>query len=80
MPCLIYAYPRDWRPASLTFAVVFRTGPYPTHVWGTYTDNMLTLPFGEKRYPLELNGDTATCKFVKPRTDLVYGVWWGWSA
>jgi hypothetical protein len=77
MPCLIYAYPRDWRPASLTLAVVFRSGPYPADVWGTYTDNMLKLPFGEKRYPLTLKGDTATCKFVKPRTDQVYGVWWG---
>jgi hypothetical protein len=77
MPCLIYGYPRDWRPASLTLAVVFRTQPYPAHIWGTYADNMLKLAFGEKRYPLMLNGDTATCKFVRPRTDHVYAVWWG---
>ena len=76
MPCLIYAYPRDWRPASLTLAVVFRTQPYPDRVWGTYADNILKLSFGEKRYPIQLNGDTATCRFVRPRRDLVYGVWW----
>jgi hypothetical protein len=76
MPCLVYGFPRDWRPASLTLAVVFQEQPYPEQVWGTYTDNFLKLPFGEKRYPLTLNGDTATCKFVKPRTDQVYGVGW----
>jgi hypothetical protein len=76
MPCLIYGYPRDWRPASLTLVVVFRAKPYPAYIWGTYADNMLNLPFGEKRYPLKLNGDTATCKFMRPRTDQVYAVWW----
>ncbi|HJP69255.1 MAG TPA: hypothetical protein VJ846_10165 [Sphingomicrobium sp.] len=34
MPCLIYAYPRDWRPASLTLAVVFQDEPYPAEIWG----------------------------------------------
>ncbi len=77
MPCLVYGYPRDWKPASLTLAVVFRSEPYPTELWGTYADNILKLAYGEKRYPLTLNGDTVTCKFVGPRTDQVYGVWWG---
>jgi hypothetical protein len=76
MPCLIYGYPRDWRPASLTLAVAFRTEPLPELVWGTYTNNIMKLPFGEKRYPLQLKEGTATCKFLNPRTDQLYAVWW----
>lgn len=76
MPCLIYGYPRDWRPASLTLAAVFRNEPYPAQVWGTYADNILKLPHGEPRYLLTLNGNTATCKFMNPRTDQLYGIWW----
>jgi hypothetical protein len=57
-------------------AVVFRTEPYPVQVWATYTDNILKLSHGEKRFPLLLDGNTAKCKFVNPRTDQLYGIWW----
>ncbi|TCJ35198.1 hypothetical protein [Parafrankia sp. BMG5.11] len=76
MPCLIYSYPRDWRPASLTLAVAFLSEPHPATIWGTYTDNIMKLAFGHERYVLNLNGNTATCRFLQPRTDLLYAIWW----
>lgn len=76
MPCLIYSYPRDWRPASLTLVVAFLSEPYPEKIWGAYTDNIMKLPFGQQRHALKLGGNTATCRFVQPRTDLLYAVWW----
>jgi len=75
MPCLIYGYPSDWKPVSLTLFVVFRTRPYPTYVWDNYTDNILKLPHGEKRYPLRLNGDAVT-QVCEAEDGQVYGVWW----
>lgn len=76
MPCLLYAYPRDWRPASLTLAVAFLSESHPEHVWATYSNNITKLPYGEQRYPLTIQEDRATCKFVRPRTDHLYGIWW----
>ncbi len=76
MPCLIYGYPRDWKPVSLTLVVVFRTRPYPTYVWDNYTDNILKLPHGEKRYPLRLNGDGRDVQVCEAEDGQVYGVWW----
>jgi len=76
MPCLIYAFPRDWEPATLTLAVAFHAEPYPTYVWGTYSDNILKLPHGAQRYPIVLSNGVANCTFKKPRRELIYGVWW----
>ena len=76
MPCLIYAFPRDWRPRSLTLGVAFRNEPYPERIWGIMAPSFFELTFGEERYELKLDKDTATCKFVNPRRDQLYAIWW----
>lgn len=76
MPCLIYAFPRDWRPRSLTLGVAFRREPYPRRIWGITAPTFLDLAFAEERYDLTLDKDTATCKFVNPRRDRLYGIFW----
>jgi hypothetical protein len=76
MPCLLYAYPREWRPGSLALAVSFDSEPRPGEVWGVVGDSVFSLVYGERRYPLVLRDNVAICKFVGPRTDRLYGVWW----
>lgn len=76
LPALIYGIPRDWRPASLTLAAVFRTAPHPTSIWAVVAPDFFQVSYGTERYPLELAADTATCRFVRPRTDRLYGIVW----
>lgn len=77
MPCLIYGYPRDWQPASLTLVVNFQTEPYPSYIWATVVENVIKLPFGEKRYVLTISDGQAVCRFVNPQRDQLYAL--GWS-
>lgn len=80
LPCLVYSYPRDWRPASLTLVVAFQSEPYPDQVWATVADNIMRLPFGEERYLLKIEGEGQTmCRFIGPRRDRLYCVWWSES-
>jgi len=76
MPCLVYGFPRDWKPATLTLAVTFRREPYPSAIWATVAESFLDVSFGEERYELPLDNDTATCKIVKRRRERLYAVWW----
>ena len=76
MPCLIYSFPRDWKPATLTLAVAFRQEPRPSNVWAIVAPSFFDVSFGEERYELPLDKDTATCKIIKPRRDRLYAVWW----
>jgi hypothetical protein len=76
LPALIYGIPRDWRPASLTLAVVFRSTPYPTSIWAVVAPDFFQVSYGGQRYPVELAGDAATCRIVKPRADRIYAVEW----
>jgi hypothetical protein len=76
MPCLIYGFPRDWKPATLTLVVAFRQLPHPSSVWAVVAPSFFDLSFGEERYEVTLDKDTATCKIMKPRRDRLYAVWW----
>ena len=76
MPCLIYGFPRDWQPASLTLVVAFRQEPHPSKVWAIVAPSFFDVSFGEERYELTLDKGTATCKIMKPRRDRLYAVWW----
>ncbi len=80
LPCLVYGYPRDWRPASLTLAVSFLEEPHPASVWGVVADSFLELSFAKERYELRLADGVATCRFVNPRRDQLYGMWWAPSS
>ena len=80
MPCLVYSYPREWRPVSLTLVLHFQTEPHPSHVWATVADNIMKLSFGEERYALKLNDGQVVCRFANPRRDRLYGMWWRYSA
>ena len=76
LPALIYGIPRDWRPASLTLAAVFRNRPHPTRIWAVVAPDFFQISYGGERYPLEVVGDTATCRVLNPRTDRMYGIAW----
>ncbi|MDQ1743463.1 MAG: hypothetical protein QOE23_1802 [Pseudonocardiales bacterium] len=76
MPCLIYGYPRDWKPATLTLAVVFKRPPYPQQAWAVSAPNFFELVYATDRHELPVDGDTITCRFERPRTDRLYGIWW----
>lgn len=76
MPCLIYGFPRDWKPETLTLVVAFRRQPHPSSIWAIVAPSFFDLSFGEERYELTLDNDIATCKIVKPRRDRLYAVTW----
>ena len=76
MPCLIYGYPRDWRPASLTLAVSFLEQQDPERIWGVYAESFFDLMYSAERHALALDDGVATCRFVNPRRDQLYAVWW----
>lgn len=75
-PFLVYAFPRDWRPRTLTLVVAFNGKEPPEEVTAVVADGFLSLSFAEERYQLPLTDGIATCKIVTPRRDRVYGVWW----
>lgn len=76
IPALVYAMPRDWRPASLHMAVVFRQ-ERPTRVWASVSDTLVTAPFAARRWELTVDETgTASCKFQTPPKDNTYAVVW----
>jgi hypothetical protein len=76
MPCLIYGYPRDWRPASLTLAVAFRDGTVPDRVEALVAPNFFELVYGTDRYELHSDGGMFSCRFVRPSTGRLYAIVW----
>ena len=75
--CLIYGYPRDWRPATLTLTVSFLDeGPLPGRVWAVVADSFFSAIFGEERYALVPQLGTAVCRVERPRRDRLYGICW----
>lgn len=79
LPCLLYAFPRDWRPKSLTLVVSFLEEPHPFEVWAFQAPNFIEASYAAERYPLAIEAGTATCRFVNPRRDRMYGCWWRWD-
>ena len=75
-PGFVYGFPRDWRPARLTFGVSFMVQPYPAQVWAVVADSFMAASFGEERYDLPLRQDVAVCRVERPRRDRLYGIWW----
>lgn len=76
LPCLLYAFPRDWSPASLTLAATFIEPPHPSEAWVIVAESFFDLSFGHERHVLATSGDTVTCRIVAPRRDRLYGLWW----
>lgn len=76
LPALIYGYPRDWRPASLTLVVTFLDGDKPASACALVADNFFSLVFGAQRHPLKFEDDTVTCRFERLRTDRLYAITW----
>lgn len=76
LPCLVYGYPRDWRPKTLTLAVAFVDMLMPSEVWAVMADSFFGICFGEDRHALTPVDGVASCKFVNPRRNQLYGVWW----
>jgi hypothetical protein len=76
LPCLIYAYPRDWRPRTLTFGVTFLEQQIPHEAWAIVGESFFEVVFGKERYPLKFDGSRVTCRIENPRRDRVYGVGW----
>lgn len=76
IPALIYGYPRDWRPASLTLAVSFLGSIMPQTAWAVAADNFFSVLFGVKRHHLIPKDGTVTCRFERLRTDRLYAIAW----
>lgn len=77
IPALIYALPRDWRPASLRMAVVFKGRARPQVVQASVSSTLLNVSFGEERYSVPVDGDgTAACRFERPGRWSVYSLSW----
>jgi len=76
LPCLLYGLPRDWRPATLTLAVRFLDGSAPSETWGIHSPTFFEMSYAHRRHRLEMADNRAICRFVSPRHDRVYGVWW----
>lgn len=76
LPCLIYAFPRDWKPSELRLAVAFRHTPYPSTVWAVVAPTFFELVFAEERYPLPLQEGMVMARIERPRRDRLYGIFW----
>lgn len=76
LPCLLYGLPRDWRPTTLTLVATFLEEPQPTEVWGIHAPTFFEMCYAHRRTLLDVDGDTAVCRFVNPRHDRVYALWW----
>jgi hypothetical protein len=77
IPALIYGFPRDWRPTTLTLSVDFGFEHRPAQVWGTLGANFFEIIFGATRYELKISSDNvATCRFERPRRDRLYAISW----
>lgn len=77
MPCLLYALPRDWQPATLTLAVRFLDQPPPDEVHAVHAPTFFEMSFASRRERLVGgNAGLFTCRFARPRRDMVYGLWW----
>jgi len=76
MPCLIYAFPRDWRPASVTMMVTFANEPYPEVVWGVIGNGLMELVYGIDRHPLVVKRGMAHFKVLNPKRWMVFGLVW----
>ncbi|RBY76887.1 hypothetical protein DQ239_11860 [Blastococcus sp. TF02-09] len=75
-PCLVYGFPRDWRPSALTMGVSFLEHPYPTAVWAVVADSFFEVAFARERYPLRPHEGAYICRFRDPRRDRLYALWW----
>jgi hypothetical protein len=76
LPCLIYAFPRDWHPGRLTLIVTFDDPSRPGEVWGGMAGSFFDLVYGTDRHELNVRDGVATCTFVNPRRDQLYAIWW----
>ena len=79
LPLVLYGFPRDWRPASIRFAVAFLGDDLPQRVWAIVADSILDVGFGHERHAIQVDDNgMATCRIDNPRRDQLYGVWWEW--
>lgn len=77
LPCMVYAFPRDWQPTTLTLAVSFLDDQSPASVWAFQAPNFIEANFAKDRYELIPKQGMAMCRFQEPRRDRIYGIWWG---
>lgn len=77
LPAIVYGYPRDWRPRSLTIVASFQT-PVPDNIWAVAAANFHDLSFAGTKHELEYDDESGyvMCKFVGPRRDRIYGIVW----
>lgn len=76
LPCILYAYPRDWRPRTLTFGVTFLQASVPDEAWAIVGESFFEVAFGKERYQLVFEGTRVTCRIENPRRDRTYGLTW----
>lgn len=76
-PYLVYAFPRDWKPATLTLTVIFDKQSVPQMVHGVVAKTTFDLSYGREHHTLTVQDDgQATICIRRPRRDRLYGIWW----
>ncbi len=76
LPALIYGYPRDWRPASISLLITFRDRPHPSRIEAVVARNFFELVYGVERHVLGTEDGVASVRFERPRTDRLYAIIW----
>lgn len=76
LPCLIYGFPRDWKPSSLRLAVAFRRAPVPERIWAVVAATFFDLACATERHELPVQDNMVMARIDEPRRDRLYGVFW----
>lgn len=75
LPLLLFGFPADWTPQSLSFAVAF-LDESPSEAWALVADTVFDIGFGHERTALAVVDGMARCRFEDPSWDQLYGIWW----
>lgn len=76
LPCLLYGFPRDWKPSSLRLAAAFRRKPLPAQIWAVIAPTFFHLACATERHELPLQDDMVMARIDRPRRDRIYGIFW----
>ncbi len=72
---LVFALPRDWRPSSLSLALVARQGALDA-VELIVAEDFLSLSASGERHTVKVQDDAAFVRVQRPRLDRLYALWW----
>jgi hypothetical protein len=74
-PILAFALPRDWRPATLSMALVTQRGSLGK-VRLIIAEDFLSISASGERHIVEVRDGAAFVRVQAPRLDRIYTLWW----